>query len=94
MTIETDSVIRWLLEGDAAIRWQTMRDLAGADKAQVERERRLIARNGWGAAPLARQDANGMLGPGMRHTLSDQFCNHSSQLHRVAPERHRARILC
>lgn len=66
MTIETDSVIRWLLEGDAAIRWQTMRDLAGADKAQVERERRLIARNGWGAAPLARQDANGMLGPGMR----------------------------
>src|SRR5262249_22251907 len=59
MTVESDSVLRWLLDGDPAIRWQTMRDLLGADEEQIERERRRIARNGWGAALLQEQDADG-----------------------------------
>jgi hypothetical protein len=52
-------VIPWLLDGDPAIRWQTLRDLAGASEATVERERRRVARDGWGARLLARQDPEG-----------------------------------
>lgn len=55
----TDAAIQWLLEGDPAIGWQTMRDLAGASESAVERERRRIACDGWGARLLAKQDADG-----------------------------------
>jgi hypothetical protein len=51
--------IHWLLDGDPAIRWQTLRDLAGADERAVERERRKVARDGWGARLLAKQDLAG-----------------------------------
>jgi hypothetical protein len=51
--------IEWLLEGDPAIRWQTMRDLTGDAESMVERERRRIAGEGWGARLLARQDPDG-----------------------------------
>ena len=51
--------IRWLLEGDPAIRWQVLRDLVGAPERAVERERRKVARAGWGARLLARQDPEG-----------------------------------
>ena len=44
-----DDTIRWLLAGDPAIRWQVLRDLAGATERTVERERRKVARDGWGA---------------------------------------------
>jgi len=59
MTAESDAVIRWLLEGDPAIRWQTLRDLVGADERTVERERKKVAKNGWGAGFLANQNADG-----------------------------------
>jgi hypothetical protein len=59
MKAKSDAVIQWLLEGDPAIRWQTLRDLIGADERTVERERKKIARDGWGARFLARQDADG-----------------------------------
>lgn len=51
--------VRWLLRGDPAIRWQTMRDLVGAPAAEYERERATVATNGWGAESLARQDEDG-----------------------------------
>jgi hypothetical protein len=54
-----DGVIQWLLDGDPAIRWQTLRDLTGAAESSVARERRMIARHGWGARLLARQDPDG-----------------------------------
>jgi hypothetical protein len=54
-----DGTIHWLLDGDPAIRWQTLRDLVGAAERTVERERRRIARDGWGARLLARQDPEG-----------------------------------
>jgi hypothetical protein len=52
-------VIRWLLDGDPAVRWQTSRDLVGAAKRTVERERKRVALAGWGARLLARQDPEG-----------------------------------
>ncbi len=58
-TARDDAALRWLLEGDPAIRWQALRDLAGAAKPAVERERRKVAREGWGARLLARQDREG-----------------------------------
>lgn len=47
--METDRTIQWLLDGDPAIRWQTLRDLVGAPERAYERERRKVARQGWGA---------------------------------------------
>jgi len=55
----TAGTIQWLLDGDPAIRWQTLRDLVGAAKRAIERERRKVARDGWGARLLARQDPEG-----------------------------------
>ena len=65
MTRAGDDVIPWLLEGDAAIRWQVRRDLLGAAAAAVERERRQVAHEGWGARLLARQDPEGTWGGGL-----------------------------
>jgi hypothetical protein len=60
-----DQVIDWLLDGDPAIRWQAMRDLTGAAERVVERERRKIAREGWGARLLAEQDPEGTWAGGL-----------------------------
>jgi hypothetical protein len=56
---EADRVTQWLLDGDPAIRWQCLRDLVGASERIVERDRRKIARHGWGARLLAKQDRKG-----------------------------------
>jgi hypothetical protein len=55
----TEAAIHWLLAGDPAIRWQVLRDLLGASERTVERERSRVARHGWGARLLARQDPEG-----------------------------------
>jgi hypothetical protein len=55
----TNDVIRWLLDGDPAIRWQTLRDLVGAPEGTVERERKKVAGDGWGAQLLAKQNPEG-----------------------------------
>jgi len=65
MGSRADTVIQWLLAGDPAIRWQVMRDLAGAADDAVECERREIAREGWGARLLAKQDAEGTWAGGL-----------------------------
>jgi hypothetical protein len=54
-----DATIAWLLDGDPAIRWQTLRDLTDANERIVDRERRKVAREGWGARLLAKQNARG-----------------------------------
>src|SRR5579862_3276683 len=61
----TDKVIQWLLEGDPAIRWQTLRDLTDAPKTSVEREQQKVAREGWGARLLAEQDPDGTWASGL-----------------------------
>jgi hypothetical protein len=58
-------VIRWLLEGDAAIRWQVLRDLMGASRERVARERRRVGTEGWGARLLELQDPSGTWGGGL-----------------------------
>jgi hypothetical protein len=56
------SVIRWLLEGDPAIRWQVMRDLTHERDPEVAAQRSRVATEGWGRALLARQSAEGSWG--------------------------------
>jgi hypothetical protein len=55
----TNPVIQWLLEGDPSIRWQVLRDLLGDGESAVDRERRKITHDGWGARLLAKQNAAG-----------------------------------
>ncbi len=72
-------VMDWLLDSDPAIRWQVLRDLAGAGPEVVDAERARVAREGWGARLLALQDAGGgwaaggacFPGRGYRHTGPD-----------------------
>lgn len=52
-------VIEWLLAGDPAVRWQTLRDLTDAPAEQVAAARALVATEGWGAALLAARDEGG-----------------------------------
>ena len=49
------SVIRWLLDGDPAIRWQVMRDLCDETEPVVAAERERVTSEGWGRALLDRQ---------------------------------------
>lgn len=51
--------IEWLLDADPAIRFQVMRDLAGAAPNAVQRERERVAREGLAAAILASQGSDG-----------------------------------
>jgi hypothetical protein len=57
--------IAWLLDGDPAIRWQVLRDLADASAEEVEAERARVAESGWGAHLLRVQDPDGKWGGGI-----------------------------
>ena len=49
----------WLLDSDPALRWQVLRDLAGAPAGVVAAERARVAAEGWGARLLALQGEDG-----------------------------------
>jgi hypothetical protein len=51
--------IDWLIDSDPAIRWQAMRDLAGASPATIAAERARVACEGAGAEILASQGSDG-----------------------------------
>ena len=53
------TVLEWLLDSDPSIRWQALRDLAGAPADQVAAERARVATEGWGARLLALQGEDG-----------------------------------
>ncbi|HEV3153332.1 MAG TPA: hypothetical protein VGZ02_05995 [Candidatus Baltobacteraceae bacterium] len=57
------SVIRWLLQGDPAIRWQVLRDFTNERDAVVAGERARVAAEGWGRALLDRQAEEGYWDP-------------------------------
>lgn len=57
--------IDWLLQGDPAIRWQTLRDLAGAPRQIWARERQRVCQQGWGKRLLDRQDTVGTWAGGL-----------------------------
>jgi hypothetical protein len=50
----------WLLDADPAIRWQALRDLAGAAPGEVAAERARVERAGWGARLLGLQAPDGL----------------------------------
>lgn len=58
----TDSVKRWLLDSDPAIRWQVMRDLTDASADGIAAERAKVATEGMGAQLLALQAPDGRWG--------------------------------
>ncbi len=60
-----DPTIRWLLAGDAAIRWQTNRDLLDAPSGEVDLDRASVATTGWGRQLLEVQDPGGTWGGGL-----------------------------
>ena len=61
------AVTKWLLEGDASIRWQVMRDLTHEPDAVVAAERARVASEGWGAQLLGLQSPEGHWGDDTRH---------------------------
>lgn len=58
------TVLKWLLDGDPAIRWQVMADLLGLSTDVVAAERARVATDGWGAEILRRQRPDGQFGDG------------------------------
>ena len=56
------SAVPWLLDSDPSIRWQVMRDLAGAPAEEVAAERKKVATEGAGARLLALQESDGRWG--------------------------------
>ena len=60
MKSPTDGAIRWLLEGDPAIRWQVLRDLTGAPAGEVAAERARVEHEGWGRRLLDAEDPDGL----------------------------------
>jgi hypothetical protein len=53
------TVVDWLLDSDPSVRWQVLRDLAGAPAEVVAAERARVATEGWGARLLAVQGEDG-----------------------------------
>ncbi|MHA2227377.1 MAG: hypothetical protein ACXAC8_19325 [Candidatus Hodarchaeales archaeon] len=56
---QDESVIEWLLKGDPAIRWQTMRDLSKSPREEIIKERSKIETEGWGKKLMEFQDSAG-----------------------------------
>jgi hypothetical protein len=56
--------LAWLLDSDPSIRWQALRDLAGAPAQEVSAARQRVAASGWGARLLALQGSDGQWGGG------------------------------
>jgi len=54
-----DEAVEYLLAGDPAIRWQTLRDLTDAAADVVAAERARVVTEGWGARLLSEQSEDG-----------------------------------
>ncbi len=54
-------IIDWLLKGDVSIQYQTLRDLLGEDRPELQER---IPLEGWGARLLARRNPDGSWGRG------------------------------
>ncbi|MCL1602232.1 MAG: hypothetical protein M3112_12000, partial [Actinomycetia bacterium] len=63
--IEIWTMPPWLVEGDAAIRWQVERDLLHKPPEVWEATRADVARSGWGKRFLDQQDGGGTWGHGL-----------------------------
>ena len=56
--------MKWLLDSDASLRWQVIRDLGDESDEVVAAERLRVASEGWGAQLLDRQRPDGKWGDG------------------------------
>ena len=65
VTDPATETLSWLLDGDAAIRWQTKRDLIGEPAEVYEVDRSETATTGWSSRLLALQDSDGTWGGGL-----------------------------
>lgn len=64
------------MQGDPAIRWQVMQDLAGAPADEVAAERARVATEGWGARLLALQAEDGYWdGAVYRPAWAEEYAN-------------------
>jgi hypothetical protein len=63
--IISNDLMRWLMEGDPAIRWQTMRDLQNAPAKKWKAEQQRTLTEGWGARLLEQQAKDGSWGGGI-----------------------------
>lgn len=54
-----EAITTWLMDGDPAIRWQTMQDLLDVPLGDVAEERAKVATAGWGKQLLDLQDPEG-----------------------------------
>jgi len=61
----SQGVLEWLMAGDPAIRWQALRDLHGASRADWEAERARVGVEGWGRELLDSRDEAGTWGGGL-----------------------------
>ena len=64
MTVASDDIVAWLLEGDPSIRWRVHRDLLGSSESRIRAERDRVATEGWGAKLISLQDPDGRWGGG------------------------------
>jgi hypothetical protein len=69
-------VIGWLLDGDPAIRWQVLRDLADASLEDIRAERNRVAATGWGARLLSLQGVDGQWAGGTYWPAADDDPDH------------------
>ncbi len=60
-----NEVIDWLMAGDVAIQWQTMRDVLGMAAAKWEPVRRRVAAEGWCGKLMGLRDPRGTWGGGI-----------------------------
>lgn len=65
MPAQRQATIAWLMEGDPAIRWQTLRDLLDAPAQTWQAEQLRTLEHGWGARLLALQEPLGGWGGGI-----------------------------
>ncbi len=56
------NAVTWLMDSDASIRWQVLRDLKDVPAGDVAAERGKVATEGWGARLLADQGRDGYWG--------------------------------
>lgn len=89
-------IIDWLLAGDPAIRWQTLRDLTGADRSAVDSERTRIAVEGWGARLLALQQSDGLWAGGLYSPkwISTTYTMLLLRRYGLSPDNEQARVSC
>jgi hypothetical protein len=58
----SQQTIDWLLEGDSAIRWQVLKNILNDSEKNINKERALIFKAGWGKKLLSYQDYEGTWG--------------------------------